>query len=156
MKRSHMIDLLVMRVAQRVCCRDVQVMRGANCWTDHKLVRAKLVVNLQHMHKRERRMLPFSVHQLSTSARRDEYRCHLEKVLQDQPHCHDLSTEENWSVLKSCIVSAAEKTVGRGKRKQPEWFEESAEKLMPLRRMLTVNYVAAKREFAEDGEENSG
>ena len=113
-KWFHMIDLVVMRAAQRVCCKDVQVMRGANCWTDHKLVRAKLVVNLQRRHKGEKRILPFSVHQLSTSARRDEYRCYLEKVLQDQPHCPDLSSEENWSVLKSCIVSAAEK------RKQPE------------------------------------
>ena len=29
-------------------------------------------------------------------------------------------------------MSAAEKTVCRGKRMQPEWFEESAEELMPL------------------------
>ena len=57
-----MIDLVVMRAAQKVCCRNVQVMRGANCWTDHKLVRAKLVVNLQHMLKGERRIFPFSVH----------------------------------------------------------------------------------------------
>ena len=38
MKQFHMIDLKVMRVKQRVCCGNVQVMRGANCWTDHKLV----------------------------------------------------------------------------------------------------------------------
>ena len=37
-----MIDLIVMRAAQRVCCRDIKVMRGATCWTDHKLARAKL------------------------------------------------------------------------------------------------------------------
>ena len=48
-KLSHMIDFVVMRANQRVCCSDVQVMRGANCWTDHKLVRAKLKVSLPHM-----------------------------------------------------------------------------------------------------------
>ena len=76
-------------------------------------------------------------------------------MLQDQPHCLNLSTEGNWSVMKSCLVSPAEKTVGQGKRKQPEWFEESAEELMPLieakneaqRQMLSVNSVAAKKEF---------
>ena len=29
-------------------------------------------------------------------------------------------------------MTAAEESVGRGKRKQPEWFEESSELLMPL------------------------
>lgn len=37
-KKHHMIDLIVMRATQRVCCK---AMRGANCWTDHKMVRAK-------------------------------------------------------------------------------------------------------------------
>ena len=43
-----MIDLVVMRAKQKVCCRNVRVMREANCWTDHKLVRAKLRVALPH------------------------------------------------------------------------------------------------------------
>ena len=38
-KRCHMIDFVVMRAEQRVVCRDVQVMRGTNCWTDHLLAR---------------------------------------------------------------------------------------------------------------------
>ena len=41
-KLFHMIDFVVMRTKQRVCCRDAQVMRGANCWTGHKLVRANV------------------------------------------------------------------------------------------------------------------
>ena len=35
-KQVHMIDLVVMKMSQRMYCRDVQVMRGASCWTDHK------------------------------------------------------------------------------------------------------------------------
>ena len=30
-KLCHMIDFVVMRQSQRMCCIDVQVMRGANC-----------------------------------------------------------------------------------------------------------------------------
>lgn len=54
-----MIDDVVMKAKQRACCRDVQVMRGANGWTDHKLVRAKLMVNLSRTHRVEKRMMPF-------------------------------------------------------------------------------------------------
>ena len=38
----------------------------------------------------------------------------------------------NWDALKSCIVSTAEEVVGREKRKQPDWFEDSKELLSPL------------------------
>ena len=38
----------------------------------------------------------------------------------------------NWDVLKSCIVSAAEKMGGIRKRKQPDLFENSVELLSPL------------------------
>ena len=41
-----MIDLVVLWAKQRMCFTDVQVMRAANCWSDHKLVRAKLQLEL--------------------------------------------------------------------------------------------------------------
>ena len=59
-KQFHMIDLVVMRAKQRVCCGDVQVMRGGNCWTHHKLVRDKLRIAPQHVWgKGEKRVQPF-------------------------------------------------------------------------------------------------
>ena len=59
-KEFHMIDYVVMRAKQTACCIVVQVMRGANCWTDHKkLVRAKLMVDLSRAHRAEKMMMPF-------------------------------------------------------------------------------------------------
>ena len=43
-KCNHMIDYIVMRASQHKLCTDVQVMGGANCWTDHQMVRAKVCV----------------------------------------------------------------------------------------------------------------
>ena len=84
------------------------------------------------MHHGEKRKLPFAVHKLISNAERDEYRYHLENLLQERPYNPDLPPEGNWNIVKSCIVSAAEETVGRGKRKQPEWFEENVDELMSL------------------------
>ena len=42
----HCIDYVLMRQPQRTFCRDILVIHRADCWTDHKLLRAKLT--LQH------------------------------------------------------------------------------------------------------------
>ena len=42
-RTMYMIDYVVaMLDSQQRLCTDVQVMRGANCWTDHQMVRAKV------------------------------------------------------------------------------------------------------------------
>ena len=89
-KLFHMIDLVAMRAKQKFYCRDVLVMRGATCWIDHKLVQTKQRIDLPKMHHGEKRMLPFAVHKLVSTAARDEYRCHLESLMQDHPYNPDL------------------------------------------------------------------
>ena len=40
-KRWHCIDYIILRQKDRRLCCDVSVIRNADCWTDHKLVRAQ-------------------------------------------------------------------------------------------------------------------
>ena len=60
-KLHHMTDFVVMTFGQTMCCLDIQVMRGANCWMDHGMVRAKLRLLLLQNSGVQRRPLPFSV-----------------------------------------------------------------------------------------------
>ena len=155
-KRCLTIDFVMMRAEQRVHCKDVRAMRGANCWTDHVVIRAKLTVRTPPFTSQKgKSCMPFAVHELSTSARRDEYREQLELQLQDRPHNDNDTSEQNWEALKHCIVTAAEETVGRGKAKKPEWFEECSECLVPLivakneahLKALQSNTAADRKEF---------
>ena len=41
-KQWHCIDYIIMRQKQRSWCCDVSVLRSADCWTDHKLLRAQM------------------------------------------------------------------------------------------------------------------
>lgn len=155
-KKCHTIDFVMMRASQRIHCRDVQVMRGASCWTDHRLVRSKLNI----MAPRPRGMggksfLLFAVHEFVRSTKREVYRKTLEQQLQDKPHSDDYTSKQNWDTLKDCIVSAAEEAVGRGRRKHPEWFKESSDTLLPLveaknrahQKVLQSNATADRKEF---------
>ena len=125
---------------------DVQVMRGATCWTDHKLVRAKLRIDLPKIQCHQKRPLPFSVHLLSSTAVRDEYRVQLDNELQGKPYDKMRTPQENWALVRSCIVSAAERGVGRGKKQQQEWVESAADELLPLRELKNK---ARKRRLAD-------
>ena len=130
---SHMIDLVMMRMDQRMYCKDVSVMRGANCWTDHRLVRAKLRFRVPHARTGSAcGNRSFSVYKLLLASNRDAYVQCLEDILLDRPYRSDQCNEDNWQDLRCSIVQAAEKSIGRGKRRQPEWFEDNVEKLTPL------------------------
>ncbi len=67
---------------------------------------------------------------------RYEYRVQLEKEPQGKPYDRMMTPEDNRAAVKSCIVSAAEKVVGRRKRKLPEWFEDAADELLPLLELM--------------------
>ena len=45
-KKWHCFDYVILKQGQRRMCHDVTVLRSAECWTDHKLVRAQLCLKL--------------------------------------------------------------------------------------------------------------
>ena len=50
--RWHCIDYVIMRKRNRRKCLDVSVMRGADCNTDHRMLRAKIVVGGKKLFRR--------------------------------------------------------------------------------------------------------
>ena len=138
-KKSSMIDFVVVRSAQRHHCLDVQVMRGATFWTDHKLVRVKLRLDLRSSHGRQgRRTPPIAVWKL-TDASIHEVCCRELSDRLEGVGCDDAcSAEAGWEQFWDCVVTSAVKVVGCGHRCQPNWFLESEQQLSLL--------LAAKRQ----------
>jgi len=50
-KRWHCIDYILMRQSQRKYCCDVCVIRRADCWADHKLLKATVVLQIFNSNK---------------------------------------------------------------------------------------------------------
>ena len=118
-KQAHMIDFVLMRKGQKRLCQDVRVCRSACCWSDHHLVRGKVQLQVPRKKKVDTRV-PLAVHSLSGKDRRKEFQQTLCQLL-----------------LKKCIVETAEDCLGRARKRQPDWFLDATDTLMPL--------VAAKR-----------
>ena len=132
-KKHHIIDFVVRREGQRMFCTDVRVMRGANCWSDHQMVRTKLwIKTIFSPRDKGKPTVPFATYLLQNSAFRDDYRENLTEKLLAAPHDSESKAEQNWETLKSCILKAGEETVGQAKKSQPDWFLESNDTLQPL------------------------
>ena len=59
----------------------MKVMRGANCWTDHYMVRARLRMMFSLPANVKKRSLPFAVHKLAGQELREGYVQSLEQKL---------------------------------------------------------------------------
>ena len=107
--------------------------------------------------QKKRTTLPFAVHTLHCKEQRQAYQQALEEQLRDHPITPDKTTEHNWNTLKSCIITTADAIVGRGRKKQPDWFVQATDTLQPLLdakkrvqdKVLQAINTANRREFWE-------
>ena len=154
-KQPHMIDFVQMRSGQQQLCQDVRVCRSACCWMDHYMVRGKIQLKLPQVKRKSVTHAPLAVHTLCSEKCREEFQQSLSQCLLQHPHCEGGLPEDNWEQLKQCIMETAEECVGRARKKQPDWFQDAVDTLMPLvaakrrahNRFLQTPTTAAKKEF---------
>lgn len=152
-----MINFVIMRASQRMLCMDVRVMRGANCWSDHQMVRAKLRIKTNSSRKSEgSSSTPYATYLFHSQSFKDAYRENLTEKLLETPHDSESAAEHNWETLKNCILKSGEEVlVGRAKKTHPDWFVENRDTLQPLieakdkahHQMIQSNTVSRCKEF---------
>ena len=93
--------------------------------------------------------VPLAVHRLSIQEVRDQYQQSLEQCLLQ----HHLNTEssvgEQWNIIKECILTSAEVAFGYAKKKQPDWFTDAADILMPWFSFYLCNIYSALMKSCE-------
>ena len=61
----HCIDYILMRQSQRTFSRDVSVIHRTGCWTDHRLLRAKITLRYRSLVARQHVRCRFAAYKLS-------------------------------------------------------------------------------------------
>ncbi|XP_065192620.1 uncharacterized protein LOC135823705 [Sycon ciliatum] len=132
-KHPHCIDYCIIPQAHRSQCLDCQVIRNAECDTDHKFLGMKYRLGaLPSSHVSRNgvgRSKPIAVSRLRSGAPEDMevarerfskgMDAELEKVWTPNP-----SIEEWWSTLRTTTINVASDCLGRERRRQPEWFTD--------------------------------
>ena len=80
-KKWHTIDYILTCMDQRRHCIDTSVIKAANCWTDHSMVRAVIRLDKQVFKRgRNGKTIPFAVQKLQDLSCKRKYQDNLAKA----------------------------------------------------------------------------
>ena len=122
----HLIDYLLVRQKDLSDVRITRVMRGADCWTDHRLVRSKLSLQLRPRSRRTAKQPSkrLNVRALSKPQMKESLSTAMDSALLSLPPASNDVLKE-WSTLRDTIYSTAAECIGFDKRRHADWFDEN-------------------------------
>lgn len=126
-KQWHMLDYVIVRQSDR---RDVQItraMRGAECWTDHRLVRSCLALRIRPPIRKKAARKKLNCATLRTEKAKEDLAAAISHQLADAPPLDVLAVnvEDSWAHFSRAVVGGAEVALGFTKRKNKNWFDEN-------------------------------
>ena len=65
----HMIDFIITRCRDKLDIHSTRVMRGANCWTNHQMLRSKVAFRIRQKHNRQGTSKPIKLNSAKPSMR---------------------------------------------------------------------------------------
>ncbi|XP_045446396.1 uncharacterized protein LOC123654541 [Melitaea cinxia] len=157
-KHWHLIDYAIVRQRDVSQVQVTRAMRGAHCWTDHRLVVTKLRLRLQHPRRsgKPKPYASFNVDGLKDPVTREKYARTLAAGLPSLSK--DVRrVDYDWNALSSHILDTATSTLGQKVRKSEDWFDENDGVLMAaigkhrrfLRQHRGANRCASTKEIRQ-------
>ena len=129
-KHWHLIDFVITRQRDLPDTLDTRAMRGANCSSDHVMI--KSVVNLKvrkKMKKSQALRQKLNVSQLKSARVRED----LEEALTERlTNTISGGVEEKWHKFKSIVNEASTEHLGTVIRKHEDWFDDNKTELQEL------------------------
>nr|KAG5693154.1 hypothetical protein BaRGS_035352 [Batillaria attramentaria] len=129
-KHWHLIDFIIVRQRD---IRDVHVtraMRGAECWTDHRLIRAVMNLHIPPPHRNQTKTVraSYNTARLKNACYVDRFQQALEEKFQDSMTSAGNSTEM-WASFKNTVSETAKEILGPNKRVHQDWFDDNNEQI---------------------------
>ena len=130
-KQWYYIDYIIMRQKQRSWCCDVSVLRPADCWTDHKLLRAQMKLQCITRRKSTNTRKKFGISALPSRVISGKFSREVCKLVKDK-WVDDLNGSDMWNIIRDGMKEAAQEFLGWERRKQPDWLQQNSKNLEEL------------------------
>ena len=134
-KQWHLLDYIIVKSDQVKEVHQTRAMRGADCWTDHRLIMAKMRMKIRPAASRRTRDRPKKINlmALKDDARRQHYAEKVSSILQENGTNQEVvSVEEDWNRLTQQLLAMASETLGLERKNQRDWFQESGTEIGEL------------------------
>ncbi|KAI8499112.1 hypothetical protein Bbelb_228760 [Branchiostoma belcheri] len=124
-KHWHLLDYILVRQRDVSDVLHTRVMPSADCYTDHRLVRAKLRLSVKPPVKRKGpQMRRLQVDRLQ--GLKEEFQAKLdERLSRDEGQWQKEDPESQWQQLKTALQETTAQVVGYSTRKNRDWFDEN-------------------------------
>ena len=124
----HMLDYIITRKKDASDVVITRVMRGAECWTDHRMVRSKLKIQVRPPIRRQPPKRKLNCAALENSETRTLFRGKIGEKLTAEINDYEVNNNPDveWDKLCSILKEAAEETVGFKKRSHADWFDQNS------------------------------
>ena len=131
-KHWHLLDYIITRQQDNNDVRITRAMRGAECWTDHRLIRSNFRMKLRPPHRKQRPSKRFNCRALESPDCLSLYRSKLAEGFANLENSNTLDMESKWAKLRSTIHQAASKTIGFTQKRHQDWFDNSSTEIQEL------------------------
>lgn len=132
-KHWHLIDYIIVRRRDRQDVRVTKAMRGAECWTDHRLIISKVNMRIQPMRRPQGKKANkrLNVTKLEQHSVRQNLCEDLDSKL-SQLNLGSNRVEEDWTAFRDIVYSTSLTHLGQNTRKHQDWFDENDEAIQKL------------------------
>lgn len=115
-----------------MCQRDIRdilvtrAMRGAECWTDHRLVRATLQLHIVPDHPKRAKVISsaFNIVRLQDPSYLHKFQSTLDEKLSANGPLNGNPTEK-WNQFRDVVTETAKEALGPKERTHKDWFDEN-------------------------------
>lgn len=125
----HLIDFIITKARDIADFCITRVMRGADCWTDHRLLLSKVLLKIRKPANRNTKCqkVPkkFCVSKLKSDVIVAELQDHIADQLQENEN-------SDWNALKTALLNSAETVLGHQKHRSKDWFDDNDEEIAVL------------------------
>ena len=116
-KSWHLLDYVIVRKRDRQDLRIVSVCRSAECWTDHRLVRAKLKVRIR---RKMRANVSRAPRRINVTRLRDPA---TQQSFSESLSC--LKDVKDWETFRDTVSKVGKETFGFVKYNHKDWFDDN-------------------------------
>ena len=113
----HMIDFIITRCRDKMDIHSTRAMRGANCWTDHQMLRSKVVFIIRQKHNTQGKSKPTKLNtaKLCTINHRESLEQEMDSALAKWEEKENSTPEEEWATLQQIVYNTAKTWEARQK-----------------------------------------